>query len=144
MSWWDDGDEILGDSPADQLREAWRGVLASRAERNQPQPGFAEALDAYASALLASELQPSFSRIVAWDGAEPMRTFDGRTADHALASAFRPALDSIEQKYRERFDRPPTPAELVKTLEFVLSFRPEDYLGDASTIDWSRLRLRSG
>lgn len=144
MSWWDDGDDVLGDGPADMLKEAWRGVLTSRAERNQPQPGFEEALNAYASALQATDLRPSFSRIVAWKGAEPMKEFDGRAADAELASAFRPALDLIGQKYLQRFDRPPTPSELVKTLEFILMYRPEDYLRDASTIDWSDVRLRSG
>ena len=141
MSWWDDGDDVLGDSPADKLKAAWRTLLARRSERGLGPPTTDEALASFAAALRAAPLDPPFTRMVLWRGRERVRDFDGATGNPELAQVFIAAMGPIVEDYRRQAERPPRPSELVKTLDFILAPRPASYLADATQEDWELLLL---
>jgi hypothetical protein len=144
MSWWDDGDDVLGDRPADKLKAAWRTVLARRAERDEGPPTTDVALASFAAALRAAGLDPPFTRLVLWRGRERLRDFDGSGADPELERAFAAAFTPIAADYQRQVERGPRPSELIKTLDFILTPEPANYLADAAPDDWETLRLRAG
>lgn len=149
MSWWDDDDDILGDEPADRIKGAWRTLLARRRERGEPAPTLDAALSAFAAALRDAALETPFSGLVATvDNGDP-RVFDGwrdagggrddmREAQALLAAA----IARIIEAYAERFDRPPRPSELVKTLDFVVTVDPSAYFADVPADAALRLEAR--
>lgn len=149
MSWWDDDDDILGDEPADRIKGAWRTLLARRRERDEPAPTLDAALSAFSAALRDAALEAPFRGLVATvDNGDP-HAFDGaRDADggrddmreaQALLAA---AIARIIEAYAERFDRPPRPSELVKTLDFVAAADPSAYFADVPADATLRLELR--
>lgn len=149
MSWWDDDDDILGDEPADRIKGAWRTLLARRRERGEPAPTLDAALSAFATALRDAALETPFRGLVATvDNGDP-RAFDGardagggrddmREAQALLAAA----IARIIEAYAERFDRPPRPSELVKTLDFVATADPSAYFADVPADAALRLEAR--
>lgn len=144
MSWWDDGDDVLGDAPADKLRAAWRTLLARRAERGIDPPTTDDALESFAAALRAARVDPPFTRMVMWSGRDRLRDYDGSAGVAELTDAFAGALEPIAQDYQRQVNRLPRPSELVKTLDFVLSADPRSYLVDATAAQWKTLRLGAG
>lgn len=145
MSWWDDGDDVLGDGPADALKGAWRTFLARRNQQKQPPPTQAEALEAFAAALHATPLEPSFHSMVLWRDRERIAEHLGTgNADGELTRLFAEAMGKIVQDYQSRFSRPPRPSEIIKTLDFILRPSPEVYFSDVARDGWHHLRLRAG
>ncbi len=142
MSWWDDGDDILGDRPADKLTAVWRTLLARRAEQGRGAPSTDEALQSFAAALRRTELDGPFSALSLWRGADKERDFTGEGATKEFVDLLVPALAAIGQNYRRQANRPPRAVELAKTLEFIIAPRPDVYLSDADKFNWQTLRLR--
>lgn len=143
MSWWDDGDDVLGDGPADRLVQAWRVILGARARAGHAKPALAEALEAFALALRSPSLQSPSRGIALLRGDAEIGRFEGASAAADLDDAFATAITHISQEYRQRFDRAPHPSELIKTLEFVIGYDTETYLSDASVWVMRDLRLRA-
>lgn len=143
MSWWDDGDDILGDGPADKLKGVWRTVLARRREHGRGAPSTAEALDSFSTALRRADLDGTFSTLSMWRGAERVRDFTGTGELKELTELLVPAFAAIGQDYSNQAGRPPRASELVKTLVFILEPRPSTYLSDADETDWRTLWLRA-
>jgi hypothetical protein len=144
MSWWDSGAEVLGDGPADQFTAAWRRVLGGRGSRGQGLPMLDELLAAFAASLAGADLEPPCARLVLQrDGVEPL-VFECRVGGpEDLQEAFAGVLPAIVQDYRSTLGRAPTPNELAKTMQFVVSQSPEDYLADgAGALSWKTSRLR--
>jgi hypothetical protein len=144
MSWWDDGDDILGDGPADAITAAWRTVLARREQDGQPPPATAEALESFAAALRRTQLAPPFGSMVLWRDRDRVSEFSGSGGVDELTAAFAEAMQKIARDYQRRFERPPRPSEIIKTLDFVLRPSPETYLSDGRRDEWQHLRLRAG
>jgi hypothetical protein len=143
MSWWDDGDDILGDAPADKLKAVWRTLLARRAEQGRDAPSTDETLESFAAALRRAELDGSFSALSLWRGSHKERDYAGAGGTKELIDLLVPALAAIGQDYRRQADRPPRAVEMAKTLEFIVEPRLDAYLSDASELDWQTLRLRA-
>ena len=143
MSWWDDGDDVLGDGPADRLTAAWRVVLGARARRKHAKPTLAEALEAFAFALRSADLKQVSRGIVLRKGDDEVAIFKGTPDAPDLTKAFSDAFVRIAQEYQQRFDRAPRSSELVKTLEFVIGYETESFLSDASAWPMQDLRLHA-
>ena len=143
MSWWDDGREVLGDRPVDALKAAWRRALAARAERSLPLPTLAEALGAYAAAIRGADFVPGPVHLSLQRKGQPPLTFDGvADGDGGLREAFARGVGAMADAYREALDRPPTPLELAKTMEFIVGPAPATYLRDGGdSADWMSWRL---
>ena len=142
MSWWDDGDDVLGDGPADALKATWRTLLARREQQGNARPSTADTLESFAAALRRASVSPSFERVILWRGGERGPEFTGTSGNPELATAFSEAIARIVKDYQETHGRAPRPSELVKTLEFILTPTPDTYLSDGSSEDWTRVRLR--
>lgn len=143
MSWWDDGDDVLGDGPADAIKSAWRTLLARRAQEGRPPPETAEALESFAAAIRRTDAAPPFSSLVVWRDQARLNEFTGNGGNRELIDAFAEALKRISQDYQQRFERPPRPSELIKTLEFIVAPTPETYFADANKAEWEHMRLRA-
>lgn len=144
MSWWDNGDDVLGDGPADKLTACWRTLLARRAAPGLGPPSTEEALESFAAALRAAPLDPPFAKMVMWRDRDRVREFDGSRGLPELTEAFAAAMEPIARDYQRQTDRRPRPSEVVKTLNFLLRPEPETYLADATEEEWKTLRLRAG
>ncbi len=152
MSWWDDDDDILGDEPADRIKGAWRTLLARRRERGEAPPTLEEGLSTFAAVLRDAALETPFRAVVAtigngelgqdeprsFDGAGSVQDMGGQEARSLLAAA----VERIVAAYTERFDRPPRPSELVKTLDFVATADPSAYFSDVDEDAMLRLEAR--
>jgi hypothetical protein len=145
MSWWDSGAEVLGDGPADQIKAAWRRVLGGREARGQGLPSLAELLSAYAASLAGADLDPPCQRLVLHREGSEALVYAGRDGGpEDLRDAFAGVLPAIVEDYRVTLGRAPTPNELAKTLQFVVSPSPEGYLADgAGALCWKTSRLRA-
>jgi hypothetical protein len=143
VSWWDDDGDMLGDGPADRVTEAWRVILGARKRARQRKPTMAEALEAFASAMRSSKLEPAARGILLQKDGQQAGRFEGASAAPDLAAPFAAAIEQIAQEYRQRFNRPPRPSELVKAMEFVLNYETRTYLSDARAWPMRQVRLRA-
>lgn len=143
MSWWDDGGDILGDGPADRLTEAWRVILGARKRARQAKPTMAQTLEAFASAMRSSALEPASCGIAVRKGDQEVGVYHGTSAAADLSEPFAAAIAKISQEYQQRFDRTPRPSELVKTMEFVLGYDTKMYLSDANAWPMKHVHLRA-
>lgn len=143
MSWWDDGEDRLGDGPADRLTEAWRTILGARERLKQPKPTLAEALEAFAAAMQSAGLEQAPRGIALRKGKDVIRVFKGESPARDLSEPFAAAIARIKDEYQQRFNRGPRPSELAKTLEFVIGHDTPTYLSDASAWPMADLRLRA-
>jgi hypothetical protein len=131
MSWWDDGPNVLGDGPADLLKAAWRRILARRAAAAERKPTLDETLRAFARALRAAPLDKGFRQLELHAVAQPPAFFDGNAPAPAdLVDAFEGALQAVAEDYQRSLQRPPSPNEAVRTLQFVVGANPSVYLTD--------------
>ena len=131
MSWWDIGDDVIGDAPADIMRHAL-GEIA-RAKQTQAKPTLQELLNGFAAALRKIEAgqRDSFQKVVARQESGPAVAATGESADDQLVSTFEQAFKDIEKEYQQRFERKPRLSELLQTLLFVIGHEPERFLFDA-------------
>ena len=143
MSWWNDGDDMVGDGPADRLTEAWRVILGARKRARRRKPTMAQALDAFASAMRSAALESASRGIAVRKGEQEADVLDGSSAAADLTEPFAAAIERISQEYRQRFDRPPRPSELVKALEFVLGYDTKMYVSDAKNWPMNDVQLRA-
>jgi hypothetical protein len=143
MSWWSNGDDMLGDGPADRLREAWRVILGARKRARQRKPSMAQTLEAFAAAMRSSALESPARGITVRKGTQEAGVFEGASAEADLSEPFAAAIAKISQEYQQRFNRPPRPSELVKAMEFILGYETKTYLSDASAWPMKDVHLRA-
>jgi hypothetical protein len=144
MSWWDSGQDVLGDGPADLLTSGWRTLHARRTERGEGLPTTAEMLQSFVAAVRAANLtDPPLTRIVMWRARERLGEFDGSTPVADITDAFTSVLESIARDYQRQVDRPPRPSELAKTLAFIVRPSPGSYVSDAPAEGWTGVRLQA-
>jgi hypothetical protein len=144
MSWWDHGEDVIGDGPADRLKEAWSRVLGARSRAGRPRPTLAEALEAFAHAMRTSGLDPRGQGLRLLGGPSGAVTFEGADGPEDLVREFSAAATRIEDEYRARFGRAPRRSELAKTLEFILGFETEQYVSDAAEWPMERVTFAAG
>ena len=130
MSWWDLGDDVIGDRPADAVKLALRTISKARADRGEPKLDLKQLLDGFAVALrdFGDSPEANFSKLAARlrSGSEVEAEGKG-SADEEIPRQFRRAFDQIEDAYDERFHRKPKLTELLKTLGFILGFEPSRF-----------------
>jgi hypothetical protein len=145
MSWWDDGSNVLGDGPADELKAAWRRILSERGNTGIPKPTLSEALYAYASALRSTPLQSPLKQLELHCDGQPTQIFTGLDdAPKDLIILFAEALKVIVQDYELSLQRPPSPNETAKTFEFIVSADPDIYISEPlSPATWRNFCLKA-
>jgi hypothetical protein len=142
MSWWDEGNEVLGDGPVDAVKAAWRAVLARRAQAGQPRPTLEQTLDSFCGAMRAL---PGFgtAAIDVLSGRERVQRAGGALPVDDLRAGFATALAAVMQDYQQHQRRTATAMELVKTLDFIIGGDPQLYCSDLPANAWRQLRLRA-
>ena len=142
MGWWEtgNGDDIIGDGPADTITTALRVAAQKREAEQRPKPTLSEMLDAVAGALrgrrgdllaggdglslrrLAARADPGRRVVTGGDRGEP-------APDAFAVEAFGEAIEEIAAEYEDSaLERPPRLSELLASLRFVLSYQPDEYL----------------
>lgn len=144
MSWWDSGEDVLGDSPADLLTGAWRTLHARRVERGAGLPTTEEALQSFVAAVKAANVsEPPLTRLVMWRGRDRGAEIDGSTPVPEITDAFASVLPAIARDYQRQVSRPPRPSELAKSLVFIVRPSPDSYFSDAPPEGWTGVRLQA-
>lgn len=141
MSWWDtgEGDNVIGDSPADLMGDVLSEISHARETRSQPNPNLQQLVDGFARALQAHGGEGKTMTVRRPEGGDVIaRAKDG---DEEIAKAFQTGFRQIENKYRERWDRAPRAEELAELLAFVLGYQPERYLSDGRGLKIRRIVL---
>ncbi len=139
MGWWEtgQGDDIIGDSPADTIAETLESIASSREEQGKPKPTLKEVLDTFASVLrlkatdlvengeeiaiqsLAAELDPTSAQVYGGEN---------NSVDEQLVKAFGGAIEEIARQYQDVVERKPRLSELLACIRFVLGYNPSEYL----------------
>src|SRR4051794_37040497 len=109
MSWWDHGEDVLGDGPADRLHEAWSRALGARSRAGRPRPTLREALEAFAHAIRTSGLDPRERGLRLLGGPVGEVTIEGADGPADLVREFSVAATQIRHEYQARFGRAPRP-----------------------------------
>lgn len=143
MSWWDtgEGDDVIGDRPADLLTSALVELARERERATGERPslpgllaGLSEAVsDAGQRAKLTAETQP---------GPVTGESEAARAEGNALQPQLREALAKINAEYQERWEREARPSEVARLAGFVLGPSPERYLrtSDAQGLQLNAVR----
>ena len=138
MSWWNTGnsDDVIGDQPADQVRHGLQRIVEARAQHSKDKPELEELLQAIA--FVAETEKGGFSdplserkEIVATlksGGTVSSRIKTPEPSD--LVAPLSDSLRLIRELYQDRWERNPKLSEWLRAIEFVLGYRPEDFLSD--------------
>jgi hypothetical protein len=133
MSWWDIGDDVIGDAPADIMTHALSEYVCVREKQSQAKPTLQEMLDSFAAALRKIEggKRYEFRKLVARQESAPTTATAGKSTNHELVSVLGQAFEKIDAEYQQRFGREPRLSELLQTLSFILGYEPERFLSNA-------------
>lgn len=133
MSWWDIGDDVIGDTPADIMARALGEISHAREQRSRANPTLGEVLAGLAAALreAGDGRRYSFRQLVATQRSGLSVAASGDGAEGQLVSTLRRAVEEIEDEYQQRFGRMPRVSELLYTLLFVVGHDPEQFLSRA-------------
>jgi hypothetical protein len=147
MSWWDtgEGDDVIGDRPADILTAALADLAGRREREAGERPSLSGLLAGLAEALSGTGRQ---ARVTAETGAGSVGgdSDAARAEGSALAPALREALAKIHAAYQERWERDARPSEVARVAAFVLGPSPERYLraSEAQGLELSAVRAEVG
>jgi hypothetical protein len=141
MSWWDtgEGDDVIGDRPADLLTSALANLAGARGAVGEP-PSLAGLLAGLGAALSGPSRQVE---LVAETESGPLPT--GSEAEAVeLMPELRKVLAEIDASYQERWERDPRPSEVARLTAFVLGPDPGRYLraADARGLGLTAVRAR--
>jgi len=117
MGWWKNGNDLLGDGPADLFMDGLREFVTGH-----DKPTWQEFLDALDAALGTSRRLHA----VLGSGVE-LRSNPAR-ANALLRDRLAAIIAQVTGHYRERRERDATASEIVGTARFSLSGSPEKYL----------------
>jgi hypothetical protein len=141
MSWWNTGnkDDVTGDKPADIARSALQRILRERKSRSKEKPALADLLRAIgvvATGMAEKNLDGQtagppqlFAALKSGErvASGPLRV-DARSED--LIEPLTEGLRAMAEAYQERWERRPRLSEWLNAFEFVLRYRPEEFLED--------------
>ncbi len=143
MSWWDtgEGDDVIGDQPADLARHALERIAEERSRERRPKPTLSELL--WALGLAASRAEyPEIERTDSEPKKIVARLKSGETLssgplDEAadkrdLLAEIVSCLHAVSEIYHSRWKRGPRLSEWLSCFAFVLRARPADYLEDGA------------
>lgn len=139
MGWWKtgQGDDIIGDAPADTISEIFAAIASSFEEEGKPKPTLQQVLDAIILVLrekgsdifesteeisnqtLVAELEPTSAKV--W-------IRGNNIADEKLIKAFEKAFEEIVDQYQDSVNRKPRLAEIFASIKFILGYNPDEYL----------------
>ena len=139
MSWWDvggNGDDVIGDQPADIMGVALARFAAMREAQGQPKPTLQEVVDAVAALAEQTWGSPPAAApyrivVVREPGPDVRSDVAAQTSDDPLMATLRHAFEEIGAAYQLRWERAPRLREILETLFMVLVAYPEAYLSDA-------------
>lgn len=137
MSWWDIGEDVIGDTPADIMSRTLGDIARAREQRSRAKPTLQEILDGFAAALRGIDdgRRYTFGELVALRRSGPAVAANGDGANDQLVSALRRASDEIETEYQQRFERKPRLSEFLHTLSFVIGHEPERFFSGAQGME---------
>jgi hypothetical protein len=141
MSWWNTGnkDDVTGDKPADLARSALQRIVKERESRSQEKPALADLLRAMGIVAKGAPeknfddqiggLHQLFAGLKSGErvASGPLQV-EARSED--LLGPLTESLRIIAEAYQERWERRPRLSEWLNAFEFVLRYRPEDFLED--------------
>ena len=141
MSWWDtgNGDDVIGDQPADVVRHGFQEIVERRARRSEAKPELADVLRAIGAVAVSSRgrmlegVPQNLREIVAELKSGPRISSGALPAvpeSDDLVSVLTRNVSDVAKVYGERWERNPRLSEWLDTLSFVLRYRPEEYLED--------------
>ena len=138
MGWWHinyrpDTDDVIGDTPADILGDAFEHIAQQRTEQGREKPRLQEILDTLTS-LLGKQPKSFYAEggreevetldsLVLWEGAEEsihVLSTQIEAGDEQLAGHLEWALREIVEAYTEYWDRFPRLREVLALFAFVL------------------------
>lgn len=152
MGFWNHGDLVLGDAPANAITAAWRRVLVPRGADGRGPPRLGDALAAFTASLQRASCWPPVASLVIrrGDGVPVLEvrgveldleaTLGSGTAlpdsplDLELMTSFDAAMLDIHRAYGESFGRRATTEEIVATLDFVVRPEPTTFFSDAEAV----------
>jgi hypothetical protein len=143
MGWWESGEDILGDGPADTVGEILDEMAGQNEREKGRKPTLQELLDALATAL--SRRPPAFlcdaptSGTVALtavlEESGEMLQSQEEAGEPALVEPWRRALEEIALEYEEsEMVRKPRLSEVLATFCFVMNGSPGRYLASEGRI----------
>src|SRR6266550_4264100 len=138
MSWWDtdDGDDVIGDEPADLIRHSLQQI----AERQKPKLedllraiGTVAKSDARKKMLenIPANLRGITATLKSGETISAQTSADDATTRDIVATLTE-NLRAIRKIYQERWERNPRLSEWLSLFSFVLRYRPEDFLEDGT------------
>lgn len=141
MSWWEtgNGDDVIGDQPADLVRHGLRKIAETRTNQAQEKPRLAELLQAIGTVATGAggktleAVPPNLREIVAeLKSAQTLSSGLIRDSPQTrdLVSILSDSLGEIAAVYQERWERNPRFSEWLQSIIFVLRYRPEDFVSD--------------
>ncbi len=154
MSWWDtdNGDDVIGDQAADLIRHSLQQAATEKVKRAHEKPSLSDILRAVGG-VAATDNKRHLNDVPA-DLIEIIAVLDsggtissgplGDSTPDDLVSVFRENLAAIHNVYQERWERKPRMTEWLSALEFVLRYRPEEFLSDGVEHSPSRLEVKAG
>jgi hypothetical protein len=144
MSWWDVGEDVTGDRPADILRAVLRNYAKFCQEQGISKPGLLNMLNAFARALSLCTNQVEESGdalgdlkicaiLDAPEGSGRLESSMSAQQSHhpqenELAQRFAAAINDIAAVYIDSWQRKPRIRELLYALGFVLGYKPSRFL----------------
>jgi hypothetical protein len=133
MSWWDIGDDVIGDAPADILTRELMAAVRAREEKGGAKPTAQELLEAFTAALRKVERGERyvFHKLYWRRQSQAALIATGESASDDLVSALEQSFAEIDAEYRRRFERKPRLTEILQTAIFILGHEPERFLSDA-------------
>lgn len=133
MSWWDIGDDVIGDGPADVISDALGQMVSQYEIKFYRKPSLQDVLENFVLALRDIDVvnRYSFKGIVAtMNKSAHTVAAKGNNVDCLDLSRLSSAFSNIEVQYQERFGRFPKLTELLQTLLFILGNSSEELLSD--------------
>jgi len=141
MSWWDIGNDMTGDTPADIMRSVLLGYAQSCDKQSIPRPDLQNVLNAVALAISKSNV--SFEDVEDNANQIVLRAIINTTEERldstchkqaatpeeaSLAESFFIAIKEIESAYMDSWQRQPRIRELLYALEFILGYKPSRFI----------------
>ena len=153
MSWWDIGDDITGDTPADIIRAALKNHAERCTEQNMPKPGLLTVLNA--TVLAIAQSTEKLEDIADFNSNDIVIKATLNTNDECLTSTHHQqpatteevnlagdmvnAIKEIEKAYLNSWQRKPRVREILYALEFILGYKPSRFIDSSDDLEIEKI-----